>query len=628
MSQSDPLRDENIYADAGNAGLRFILPSPLDATKGGLSRGIDDGHLSAIVGRGGSGKSMFALQILTGLLNEAKPSGEKRSPAAFYFTLEASPDELCKQIGKFKWGQDRYKDEWKAEGNSRFSNGLYVIDIPSPVASLVALNLQIRQSIARKLSTIGPLVAIVIDPMGALDTGGDLRASFTHLKELAETHCTFVFALTERYVFDANPAIEHYSQSIIHLEYDPDQQHHRRLYIQKARGQSFRSGYHRFELQPPRIPRRNPADQADALDKQDYLSEGIRVFPSVDAQSAYAHDKLAESQAIQNQIPVSSARKAKNSLSTTSANLVPFFSKETNSKVMFLNKSVQIAEGSSVFLMGPPGTFKEWIAGEFAKAGLEHDDGATIYVSFKADFQTIRESQESAQSCDFREDLQQPLRKKIYFFDARSPLLTPEEVLFTVKNAIDPTTSVAKLVDRSKIKFRRAVIWGLRRLYDFPNFNADRAVQFLEALVTLLKSRRITSLLVDWPDKQTPSTVPIVDLCQHIFLTRVCVSKESPSFAQRLKDCGSEEEKDTLRKELKNLWMSETEKEPAKQVSLLRAQRTSGGVFHNQGAILRQVRNRAGRFEIEQWSLSAKDQFERAWLYFGAEWEQDLSLLS
>ena len=84
------------------------------------------------------------------------------------------------------------------------------------------------------------------------------------------------------------------------------------------------------------------------------------------------------------------------------------------------------------------------------------------------------------------------------------------------------------------MKFRRAIIWGLRRLYDFPNFGETMTVQFLEALVTLLKSQKITSLLVDWPDlKRERSTLPIVDLCQYIFLSRVCYSKESPELAER-----------------------------------------------------------------------------------------------
>jgi len=606
-----------IYADAGDEGLRFILPSAMRREKGGLLRQEGDGHLNTIVGRGGSGKSILALQLVSDLL--AKNNGSDSKPlAAFYFTLEASPRELARQLLQFTWGEP-YKD-WqmsdlsegrvfkqnasRASGDDEYANGLYLIRIPSPVESLNTLNLQIRQTVARQLHQIGGLEAIVIDPMGAVNAGEDLRTSLSELKELAERHHTFVFLLTEKYAFDKHPSIEHYSQSIIHLDHDPGQQQHRRLYVQKARGQGFRSGYHLCELEQARIPQRSDLDKPniDGFKQERNLSKGIRVFPSIEAQAAHAHERLADRRREDEQ---SSEHTAKSQASPPKVESVPFFPDEDTTSFLGAPEEdaekKQILVGSAVFLMGPPGTFKEYVASQFAQAA-KNRQGATLYVSFKADIRGKR-------IFDTRNDIEKPLESEIYFFDARSPLLTPEEVLFTVQRAIMGEAN------KGSVKFQRAIIWGLRRLYDFPNFREGRAVQFLEALVTLLKSERITSLLVDWPDEKSPSAVPIVDLCQYIFLTRVCFSKESPEVKEK-----PFEEREKVMADLNGLWTENTA-----QVALLRAQRTRSGVHHDEGAILKQLNDADRSFKrLDQ----DKANFERLWLNCGVKWEEDLSLLS
>ena len=171
---------------------------------------------------------------------------------------------------------------------------------------------------------------------------------------------------------------------------------------------------------------------------------------------------------------------------------------------------------------------------------------------------------------------------------------------------------------RDEVRFQRAVIWGLRRLYDFPNFGGGRVIQFLEALVTMLKSEQITTLLVDWPDQKVVNTVPIVDLCQYIFLTRVCYTKESPEAMDA---------KNTVRKKLvQKLWS-----ENPKQVALLRAQRTRAGVHHDEGAILRQARKgHIDRLHLDDLVIEMEPghSFDTLWLNAGIKWEEDLSLLS
>jgi KaiC/GvpD/RAD55 family RecA-like ATPase len=606
-----------IYADAGDEGLRFILPSATRREKGGLLRQEGDGHLNTIVGRGGSGKSILALQLVTDLL--ARNNGSDSKPvAAFYFTLEASPRELARQLLQFTWGGPYEnwqtsdlsdgrvfkKNASRVSGDDEYAKGLYLIRIPSPVESLNTLNLQIRQTVARQLHQIGGLEAIVIDPMGAVNAGEDLRTSLSELKELAERHHTFIFLLTEKYAFDRHPSIEHYSQSIIHLDHDPSQQQHRRLYVQKARGQGFRSGYHLCELEQARTRQRSDTDKPETNGRRQErgLSKGIRVFPSIEAQAAHAHERLADRQREAEQ---SSEHTAENQASPSKVGTVPFFPDEDTKSFLGTPEEdaqkKQILVGSAVFLMGPPGTFKEYVAGQFAQAA-KNRQGATLFVSFKADIQ-------GKKTFDTRNDIEKPLESEIYVFDARSPLLTPEEVLFTVQRAIMGEAN------KDNIRFQRAVIWGLRRLYDFPNFREGRAVQFLEALVTLLKSERITSLLVDWPDKKTPSAVPIVDLCQYIFLTRVCFSKESPEVKEK-----PLAERKSVMADLNKLWTENTA-----QVALLRAQRTRSGVHHDEGAVLKQLNN-ADR-SIERFKQD-KENFERLWLNCGVKWEEDLSLLS
>src|SRR5579864_79182 len=298
---------QKVYADAGDPGLRFILPSPRSETEGGLVRDRFEGHLGAIVGRGGSGKSILALQLVTRLLkcaDEERKTDPDHPHAAFYFTLEASPNELMRQVCQFSWGSKRYKhvedDSPRVSAHNRYSNGLYLISIPSPVENLNAITLKIRQTIASQLGQIKSLVSIVIDPMGAVDGGADIRTNLIELKELAETHRTFVFLLTEKHAFEKHTSIEHYSHSIIHLEHDPGQRQHRRLYVQKARGQSFRSGYHYFELQQPHsddpAARSGDSRTNNKSDEPVFFSKGIRVFPSIEAQSAYAHELLSKSQ--------------------------------------------------------------------------------------------------------------------------------------------------------------------------------------------------------------------------------------------------------------------------------------------------------------------------------------------
>jgi KaiC/GvpD/RAD55 family RecA-like ATPase len=569
----------------------------------------------------------LALQMAVALLQRVDPNKatakaglEQRSDkcecAAFYFTLEASPAELKRQVLQFEWGQARF-DGWaqhrpnptRVSGTNEYWNGLYLISIPSPAESLNTVNLLVRQTIAEQLKFVNNLVAIVIDPMGAIDVGHDLRTDLVHLRDVAETHGTFLFLLTEKHAFDLHPVIEHYSQSIVHLEYDPNQRQHRRLYIQKARGQTFRSGYHHFELHSARKPDANIAPRIGSG-----LSKGVLVYPSIEAQSAYAHELLIERQEI---------------LDQSAGDPVSFFPDEERPDKHFLwnaqrNEIEKIPPGSAVFLMGPPGAFKEHMASLFARASADHELGATIYVSFKADYNSIKSHAANADKSlassgyqhgqavtpewfDSFRDVPRTLQPATYFFDARNPLLTPEEILFTIRKAIVGAT---RLDSKKKVVFRRAVIWGLRRLYDFPNFR-DRVVQFLEALVTLLRGHAITCLLVDWPDKQTASTVPIVDLCQYIFLTRVCQSKRSV--------------KGTLAKQLDHFWGSD------KQVVLVRAQRTRLGIRHDQGAVFRQTENLAITREAGSGSKGQRgmtNEFEYRWLHFGVPWEEDLSLKS
>lgn len=568
---------KRIYADAGDEGFRFLFPSlspdsdparPSDEPErdgGGLRRDRNRGHFATIVGRGGTGKSSLALQIVSELLNEEeKALDTEHQHAVFYFTLEATPYELFHQASQYEWAKRYTTEPDENVVAAHESNGLFIVPVPSPVSDLNALILSVRQTIAEKLASFSHLTAIVIDPLGGVSLKEGIRSELSQLRDLATSHKTFLFLLVEDHIFKQHRSIEHYSKTIIHLEHDPQEQPYRRLYIQKARGQSFRSGYHQLEFDSRR---------------------GLRVFPSIQAQSAYAHKKKVRE-------PVSPQAE-------------PFFKNEDGRD--FREK---IARGSVAFLMGPPGTFKQTIATRFVVTVEHHEP--SIYISFKADFDSVRgHVGKRADVVKLHSNSAHKGIPTVYFMDARSPILTPELILSDVQNAI------------RRFSFSRAVVWGLRRLNDMPNFSGGKAVQFLEALVTLLQSENTTSLLVDWPDIEKASTLPIVDLSQYIFLTRVCRSRDE--IISDIKNSGAfdtmgDGESSKLKEYMDILWGKESE-----HVTLLRIQRTRAGFHRSRGAIFHKEWNVD---HVKTTDDPAIDRyFERLWKVFGIQWEKDPGLV-
>ncbi len=614
-SPSQPL-PEIIYADAGDDGFRFIFPGPRpkgspqpegsaapggpkddrDASKiGGLRREKGQGHLVTLVGRGGTGKSFLALQLITHLLDHERRMDEKTEPsedptrrdhAAFYFTLEASPRELAHQAKEFSWGE-HYDDELPSSDKLEWvSQGLHVVSIPSPVADLSALILLLRQTIADKLHTLGRLTAIVVDPMGGVLLTSAIRNEISQLRELASSHHCFLLLLTERHLFERHHSIEHYSQTIIHLRHDPERQPYRWLHVQKSRSQSFRSGFHQVEFDP---------------------EEGLQIFPSIQAQSDSAHQEAQRKQ------------KAASRGNESMEDLLQIPTVDPQKPNTLLKD--EITRGSVVFLMGPPGTFKQLIATRFASLTSRPEAPLTIYISFKAEIGAVHSQlDEKTQLILFEEWDGSAERKRIIFFDARSPLLTPEFVLSKVSAAIN------------RGGFSRAVVWGLRRLNDMPNFAEGRAVQFLEALVTLLRLKDITSLLVDWPDKERASTLPIVDLSQYILLTRVCMGIHELEKVQQGKTSAKEVtstskgEIDTL----KGLW--EVGGQPQDHVTFLRVQRTRRGFYRDLGRVFSRphhdrdaAKREADRKEVQ---MVKSDDFYLLWQQFGIPWEEDPGLVN
>jgi hypothetical protein len=150
-----------------------------------------------------------------------------------------------------------------------------------------------------------------------------------------------------------------------------------------------------------------------------------------------------------------------------------------------------------------------------------------------------------------------------------------------------------------------------------PNFAGGKAVQFLEALVTLLTALDITSLLVDWPDKEQAHTLPIVDLSQHILLTRVCLSPVI--FEREVK--GSD-----ILKNINEIWTKEkaTEANAAvlyDHVAFVRVERTAGGFYRDTGTAFRRHGDTTDGKPIES------DVFEQCWLQSGIKWELDPGLV-
>lgn len=579
--------DIHIYAHGNDPGLKFIFSKPTrDAggtsageVGGGIYREEGEGHFVTFVGRGGTGKSLLTLQIVVNLLKQANPvaanarstypesempdndSDNPRHHAVFYFTLEASAGELATQIKQFSWGKEFLglaDDPAKAHANlaagKRF-RGLQIIEIPSPALNILSVVQLIRQRIASSLNSIGRVVAIVIDPLGGIALEDDLQHHVTELKELCNTHRVFLFILVEDFLYRRHPAIEHFSQTVIHLEHDPAMTPYRRLHIQKARHQQFDSGFHQLEL---------------------VRNEGFKIYPSIRAQSQRAHEKEKKPE-----------RHSKR-LTTCFSTQIPISGNQTkglNDSSLFIPG---IPEGSVIFLMGPPGTFKQWFATGFALSKEDPPEewifgSNSLYLSFKADITHVNRAAQLLANVDFPSD---------NFLDKRNPMMTPEEVLFDVRDA---------LVHNDKIS--RAVIWGLRRLSDMPMFAGGKAVQFLEALVTLLTQRSITSLLIDWPEMTHTNTLPIVDLSQYILLTRICKSAKALE-----------------RPPYDGLWTRNGEK--LAHVALLRIQRENQSFERNKGFVICQKSDTPAR-EVE----SLGPDFEDYWINAGLQWEQDPGLV-
>ncbi len=592
---TDSSIDKYIFADAGDKGFAFILDHPQFQKaalekRGGLCRHIERGHLVTIVGQGGTGKTILAFQILAHLIenkDEIDLNGEKKiiDPMSFYFSLEASPAEIKAQLIPFQWasrlgiveGDGPNYDDLELE-----TINLKVLSIPSPADDLSGLIDQIRQIIAPNLHKMKSLKAVVVDPLGGVRLGPDLARDLSRLKTLADSHRTFLFLLVEDYIYNQNPSIEHYSQTIIHLRHNPKDVPCRQLFIQKARGQIFSSGHHQLEI---------------------VEDKGISVFPSIAAQSNVAHKhlkKLADDK-----------EDFLRTIITPDDNSVEFYKKSDN-EVHSEPVIPKIKPGSTVFLMGPPGTFKQHIAVKFAisddNTDIENEikkesKKHCLYISFKADEEAVRRARRNKILAVKRVPYKgkKPGEKDeptIYFFDARSPVLTPQMVLEVIRREVYHK-------DRP---YTRAVIWGLRRLNDMPNFAGGTAVQFLEALVTLLTASEITSLLIDWPDIEKASTLPIVDLSQYIFLTRICRRRDA---LEKLND-----------DEIEMLW-PENKKDGPNHVSLIRIQRTPDGFHRDRGAVLSQ--SVKGVTRIRQFSTNSA--FERLWHLAGYRWEQDPSLI-
>ena len=416
------------------------------------------------------------------------------------------------------------------------------------------------------------VVAIVIDALGGVAISPELKYHLAQLKELSESHRTFVFLLAEDHIFKRYPEVEHYSQSVLHLVHDPLKEPPRRIYLQKSRNQRFRAGVHMLRFDEDR---------------------GLQVYPSINARSAYAHDLLelnppqAHASALFHH-----ANPANGDTETKKESFVDLDSK-----------------GAVVFLMGPPGTFKQTIATRFC-AGADEKQSA-LYVSFKADRAAVQTAApEGLRVVPHKNEDQKP-GNIAWFLDARSPIKTPEEVL-----------GAMSMVLKKKGNIGRAVIWGLRRLADMPFFAEGRSVQFLEALVTLLKAERIISLLVDWPDVERANTLPVVDLSHYILLTRLCKGRHELHNNSK----GPVVEPADLKS-----WREEIWKPSVRHAAFLRVQRDVKQFHRNTGYLLQRIDTEAepspeAKPRSETAITPVAVDFERQWRLVGRRWEQDPGL--
>src|SRR5436853_2074975 len=93
----------------------------------------------------------------------------------------------------------------------------------------------------------------------------------------------------------------------------------------------------------------------------------------------------------------------------------------------------EIEDGSVLFLMGPPGTFKQYIACNFAKTP---QDASSLYISFKAEQSAVYKYIPLVK--DYHDFIKSEELEKgaTCFIDVRNPLSTPQEILTRVRTIV------------------------------------------------------------------------------------------------------------------------------------------------------------------------------------------------
>jgi len=430
---------------------------------------LDGGFVGTSVlieGYAGTGKTILACQLCTHALNSEAFQGTK----GVIYSLDQRPEELGRLICGFGFSiaehiatlefNKEYVDPQTC-GNYR----LFVKHVAHKNANIGALWQEIQND-QRRCKELKIVVVDTINSLLKLRAATEYAEQFRGLIELSRDANLggLVLILTLESVPGDSMFEEYVPNCVIQLSKGDTPGLRRSLEVKKIRNQQHYIGTHDFDIG----------------------EKGIFVFPSLHARS----------QAI---------RVARTGTDSTQASFIPFGYLPIDEVI-----NPGLARGSTTLLWGAPGTFKTNLSAKFLLAGLAGPAPTTpqssaLFVTFKIDSAAFRGF----------------LRKEVG--GMATPTAKNAEARTTIIEARDPFelptsvfTRIMQEVARSESEVRgieRAVVFGLRRLYQLPAYR-DSEWPFLEVLVSFLQSHQISTLLVDWPEEPSQVAPPMaIDLC-------------------------------------------------------------------------------------------------------------------
>jgi circadian clock protein KaiC len=296
-------------AATGIAGLDYILG-------GGLARN----RLHLLEGSPGSGKTTIALQFLS--------EGARQKEAGIYISLAETEEELLAGAASHGWKLDDQIEIFELAPPES------ILDPDQHQSLLYSSDLELGETIQRIFDAIERVKPrrVVIDSLSEIrllaQSSLRYRRQILALKHYFAQHQSTVVMLDDLTTDTTDRAVHSIAHSVTHLEqlapiYGAER---RRLRVVKSRGQSFRGGYHNFNIE----------------------KGGVQVFPRLVASE---HRKEFSSDLLKSGIPGIDA---------------------------LLGGG--LAKGSTTLILGPAGTGKTFLTLQYVAAAVKRGERAAMFI--------------------------------------------------------------------------------------------------------------------------------------------------------------------------------------------------------------------------------------------------------